>query len=74
MSGSRFFVVWCLRGESLGFELTVIMWIAMPCVAHVAKLNYEAFKYVHVHPYPFYVIKLDYLHKGLEKEGFHILK
>jgi len=33
-------------------------------VAHVAKLNYEVFERVHVHRYPFYVIKLDYLHKG----------
>jgi len=33
-------------------------------VAHVAKLNYEVFECVYVHPYPFYVIKFDYLHKG----------
>ena len=34
------------------------------CVAHVARLNYEVFECVHVHPYPFYVIKFDYLLKG----------
>jgi len=33
-------------------------------MAYVAKLNYEVFKCVHVHPYPFYVIKFDYFHKG----------
>jgi len=44
-------------------------------LANVAKLNYELFECVHVHPYPLYVIKFDYLHKGeFEKEGFHVLK
>ena len=33
-------------------------------MAYVAKLNYEVFECVHVHPYPFYAIKFDYLHKG----------
>jgi len=27
-------------------------------------LNYEVFECEHVHPYPFYVIKFDYLHVG----------
>jgi len=40
------------------------VWIERPCVAHVAKLNYEVFEFVRVQPYPFYVIKFDYLHKG----------
>ena len=44
--------------------ITAIVWIARPCVAYVAKLNYEVFERVHVHPYPFYVIKFEYLHKG----------
>ena len=56
ISGSRFFVVRCVCGGSLGCELTAIVWIARPCVAHVAKLNYEVFECVHVHPYPFHVI------------------
>jgi len=34
MSGSRFFVVWCLWRGSMGCELTVIVWIARPCVDH----------------------------------------
>jgi len=45
-------------------ELTAIVWTAGPCVAHVAKLNYEVFECAHVHPNPFYVIKFDYMHKG----------
>ena len=40
------------------------MWIARLYVAHVAKLNYEVFACVHVHAYPFVVIKFDYLHMG----------
>ena len=44
--------------------ITAIVWIARPCVGHVAKLNYEVFECIYVHPYPFYVIKFDYLHKG----------
>jgi len=53
----------CMRGE-LGLWLTAIVWIARPCVTHVAKLNYEGFECVHVHPYPFYVIQFNYLHKA----------
>jgi len=34
------------------------------CMAHVAKLNYEVFECAHAHPYPFYFINFDYLHKG----------
>jgi len=45
----------------LDCELTVIVWIARPCVAHVAKLNYKVFECVHVQPYLFYGIKFDYL-------------
>jgi len=48
----------------MGCELTAIVWIARPCVAHVVKLNYEVFECVHVYPYSFRVIKFDYLHKG----------
>jgi len=50
--------------EGVWVVITAIIWIARPCVAHVAKLNYEVFECVHVHCYPFYVIKFDYLHKG----------
>jgi len=50
--------------EGVWVVITAIVWIAMSCVAYVAKLNYEVFKCVHVHPYPFYVSKFDYLHKG----------
>ena len=53
-----------LYKEGAYVMITAIMWIARPCMAHVAKLNYEVFKCVHVHPYPFYVSKFDYLHKG----------
>jgi len=44
--------------------IAAIVWIARPCVAHVAKLNYEMFECAHVHRYPFYIIKFDHLHKG----------
>ena len=38
MSGSRFFVVRCLLGGSLGCELTAIVWITRSCMAHCAEL------------------------------------
>jgi len=57
-------VVGCYVRRYSGVWLTTIVWIAQPCVAHVTKLNNEVFKCVHVHPYPLYVIKFDYLHKG----------
>ena len=69
MSGSRS----CGQLQSCGLRghvwlmwivITAIVWIARPRVAHVAKFKYEVFECVHVHPYPFYVIKFDYLHKG----------
>ena len=50
--------------EGVWVVITAIVWITRPCAAHVARLNYEVFECVHVHPYPFYVIKFDYLHKG----------
>jgi len=50
--------------EGVWVVITAIVWIARPCVAYVAKLNYEVFECVHVHSYPFYVTKFDYLHNG----------
>ena len=59
MSGSRTCGrLLCDEGDRV--VITAIVWIARPCVAHFAKLNYEVFECVHVHPYPFYVIKFDF--------------
>jgi len=50
MSGSTFPVLSCYVRRESGLWLTAIVWFARPCVAYVAKLNYEVFEYVHVHP------------------------
>ena len=41
----------------MGCELIAIVWIVRPCVAHVAKLNYEVFECVTCKPPPFDAIK-----------------
>ena len=48
----------------MGCELTVIVWIARPCVAHCAELTIKCLNVIHVDPLPFHVLKLHYVHKG----------
>ena len=59
----------------MGCELTVIMWIARSCVAHCDELIMKCSNVIHVDPFPFYVLKLHYVHKGeIFKEGLYVLK
>jgi len=56
-------------------ELTAIVWIARPCVAHCDELIIKCLNVIHVDPFAFYVLKLHHVHKGeIFKEGFHVLK
>ena len=59
----------------MGCELSVIVWIARPCVADCDELIMKCLNVLHVGPFPFHVFKLHYMHKGeIFKEGFHVLK
>ena len=74
MSGSRSYG-WLLCEEGVWVVITAIMWIARPCVAHVAKLNYEVFECVHVHPTVSMSLSLtSCIRVTFEKEEFHVLK
>jgi len=57
MSGSRLFGVWCLRGGSLGYELTAIVWIARPCVTHcVVEMIMMCLNVICANPFPFMLL------------------
>ena len=61
--------------RELGCELTAIVWIARPRVAHCAELIMKCLNVIHVDHLPFHVLQLHYVHKGeIFKEGFHVLK
>ena len=48
----------------MGCELTAIVWIMRPCVAHYDELIMECLNVIHVDAFPFHVLKLHYVHKG----------
>jgi len=48
----------------LGCELTAIVWIARPCVAHCVELIMKSLNVIYVHHLPFDVLKVHYVHKG----------
>ena len=56
-------------------ELTAIVWIVRPCVAHCDELIMKCLNVLYVDPFPFHVLKLHYVHQGeIFKEGFYVLK
>jgi len=46
----------------MGCELTAIVWIERPCVAHCDEVIMKCLNVLHVDPFPFHVFKLHYMH------------
>ena len=53
----RGLVVRCKWGGRLGCELTAIMWIARPCVAHYVEMFMKCLNVICVNPFPIVCLK-----------------
>ena len=61
----------------MGCELTAIVWIARPYVAHcVVEMILKFLNVISTKSLPFYVIKMHYAHEGvvLKKDVFRVSK